>query len=294
MKIYDSNIERMRDPFVLVEDGVMYAYGTDWVCSKNVIGKLDGGWEEPVSVVDLPENHDIVTDKLSPDYSCWAPEVYKYNGEYYMFTTYRQKSRKTRGCTIFKAESPMGPFKPYSDGIITPEEWDCIDGTLYFEDGKPYMVFVHEWISTPDKIGRFAYARLSDDLKEIISEPVEMFRADDFSWTDYFVTDGCFMYQTKSEELLMLWSNFVSEQDGYAVALAKSDNGKLCGKWIHEKMLFTRVLSGKFDGGHGMIFEFEGKKYLSLHSPNSQNDGRKEKPVFVELREENDTLVAED
>ena len=135
MKIHTSDITKMRDPFVFVEGGIMYAYGTDWICSRNVTGSLESGWEEPVPVVELPENYGIVTDTSDIDYSNWAPEVYKYNGSYYMFTTYRLKSRKTRGCTVLKADNPMGPFRPHSDGIITPEEWDCIDATLYFENG---------------------------------------------------------------------------------------------------------------------------------------------------------------
>ena len=50
----ETKIRKMRDPFILVENGVYYAYGTgcngnDWNyttydCYKNTDGSLDGKW----------------------------------------------------------------------------------------------------------------------------------------------------------------------------------------------------------------------------------------------------------
>ena len=34
-KIIETNIERLRDPFVLTENGTRYMYGTNWVCYKS-------------------------------------------------------------------------------------------------------------------------------------------------------------------------------------------------------------------------------------------------------------------
>ncbi len=286
MTIVQSGIRQLRDPFMLIEDGVFYLYGTGWVCHRNKTGRLDTGWEEAKKVVELPADFDFEDNP-------WAPEVHRYNGAYYMFTTYTSTETHRRGCVIFRAEHPYGPFVPHSAGHITPREWDCIDGTLYMDDeGNPWMVFVHEWVSTPDNVGRFAAACLSDDLKTLISEPVELFRADDFAWTDRPVTDGCFMYRTQSGSLLMLWSNF--DESGYVTALVRSDNGRVDGHWQHDKLLFTRSVAGEYDGGHGMIFELEGQKWLSIHSPNAAEGDRLEMPIFVKVKEENDTLVCEE
>ena len=73
----------------------------------------------------------------------WAPEVHKYKGEYYMFATFT-KPNGLRGTYILKSDTPDGEFKPHSDGAVTPWEWECLDGTLYKEDGKVYCVFCHE------------------------------------------------------------------------------------------------------------------------------------------------------
>ena len=192
-----------------------------------------------------------------------------------------------------KADHPWGPFTYVSDGHITPKEWDCIDGTLYIDpDGQPWMVFVHEWTCQPDHVGTFAAAMLSPDLTHIISNPIELFRADAPKWATAGVTDGCFMYTTAQGTLLMLWSNFAA--DGYCVAIARSDNGRLDGNWSHdEERLFSKTVSGEYDGGHGMLFtDSNGQMYLSLHSPQTlEGATRLESPVFVPVREENNTLV---
>ena len=88
----------------------------------------------------------------------------------------------------------------------------------------------------------------------------------------------------------MIWSNF---SDGYCVGIARSDNGKIDGNWMQDdKLLYSKKLSGQYDGGHGMIFRsLSGQMYLSIHSPNSEQNGYSERPVFIAIREENGTLV---
>ena len=282
-KIIESSVEQLRDPCVLVENGVYYMYGTGWKCYKNTSGRLDGDWEDLGVVAKDPD--DVSGDR-------WAPEVHKYNGRYYMFTTYKSEKRGMRGCTVMRADSPEGPFVEISDGHVTPKEWDAIDATLYIDEkGEPWMVFVHEWTCMPNKIGRMAAAKLSDDLTHFVSEPIDLFGAKDAPWAVNGVTDGCWMYRTVGGRLLMLWSNW--DKYGYCVGIAYSDNGKIDGKWLHEeKVLFSRGENGKYDGGHGMIFtDTDGQMYLSIHSPNSSKLGRLEKPIFVPVREENETFV---
>ena len=220
-----------------------------------------------------------------------APEVHKYNGMYYMFTTYRSLTTARRGCTILKSESPEGPFVEITNGHIPPAEWDFIDGTFYVdEENQPWMVFVHEWVSTDDYFGRMAAAKLSEDLTHFISEPIELFRADDPAWATRGVTDGCFMYKTKDNQLLMLWSNF--DKEGYCVAIARSKNGKIDGEWVQDKQLFSKETFGQYDGGHGMIFtDVDGQMYLSIHSPNAPVGDRMEKPVIIPVFEECGTIV---
>lgn len=139
MKNTEINI---RDPFVLVEDGTYYMYGTR---AATCWGAADGfdcyvskdmeDWDGPFEVFHKPED-------FWADRNCWAPEVHKYRGFYYMFATFKDSSVHG-GTAILKSESPLGPFVMYSDRQITPKDWECIDGTFYVSpDGTPYMVFV--------------------------------------------------------------------------------------------------------------------------------------------------------
>ncbi len=279
-----TTIQKLRDPYIVVKDGVYYAYGTGWHCFKNDSGNLEGPWTD-LGVVASVANKD--TD--GGDH--WAPEVHKYNGAYYMFTTYRSKVTRHHGCIILKSDSPEGPFTEVTNGHITPADWDSIDGTLYVDpEGQPWMVFVHEWTCMPDGVGSFAAARLSEDLSHFISEPFELFKANEPEWARAGVTDGCWMYTTREGELLMIWSNF--DAFGYVVAVARSSNGRLDGEWSHEGLLFSKGMTGEYEGGHGMIFtDVDGQMYLSLHAPNTPVGDRQETPVFLAIEERDGKLV---
>lgn len=284
-----TDIQQLRDPCILVEDGVYYAYGTGWVCYKNTSGNLQGPWVCLGTVAS-------VSDPARDGGNHWAPEVHRYKGGYYMFTTYQSKETGRRGCTIMRSDSPEGPFCEITGGHVTPAEWDSIDGTLYVDpEGQPWMVFVREWVSAPGGVGSFAAAKLSEDLTHFISEPFELFKANEPSWAAHTVTDGCWMHTTAEGELLMLWSNF--DAHGYVVALAKSSNGRLDGEWIHEKeLLYSKAMTGEYDGGHSMLFTaHDGQTYLSFHSPNAPVGDRRETPVFLAIEEKDGRLVwAED
>ncbi len=275
----------LRDPCILNVDGTYYVYGTGWVYYKNTSGNLQGPWEGPFQ---------CVTEKpAESDSQYWAPEVHAYNGAYYMFTTYHKASNDHRGCVIMRSETPEGPFEMWSDGHVTPNDWDCIDGTLYVDpEGQPWMVFVHEWTCRPDGVGLMSVAKLSPDLKELISEPVDIFRADGASWgTGGTITDGPWLYTTRSGELLMIWSNF--DDAGYSVGIVRSSNGKIDGNWSHlDYQLFTKKVSMNYDGGHGMIFrDNDGQLYLSIHSPNSKDGNRKTLAIMVPIKEFGDMLL---
>ena len=199
-----SKIKKLRDPYIVVKDGVYYAHGTDWHCYKNATGDLSADWEDLGVVVQAPADDN--------GRQHWAPEVHFYQGAYYMITTYCSTKTGHRGCMVLKANHPAGPFVCISGGHVTPKTWDCIDGTLYIDkEGTPWMVFVHEWTCQPDHVGTFATAKMSPDLTVLVSEPMELFRADEPAWAVRGVTDGCFMYTTKQGELLMLWSNFTTD-----------------------------------------------------------------------------------
>ena len=281
MKLQDIHI---RDPFILLEGGRYYLYGSR---GNETWGKATGldvyesddlvSWSGPSVVFTPPEG-------FWADMHFWAPEVHQYHGKFYMFVSFKSETA-CRGTQILVADTPKGPFTLHSDGPVTPRDWECLDGTLYIDRyGKPYMVFCHEWLQVKD--GEMCAVRLSDDLKQAVGEPFLLFRASEPDWAlkdkTEFVTDGPWMYRTASGKLLMLWSS--SAANGYVEAIAYSDNGDVTGRWQHQKQLLFDQ-----DGGHGMIFTSkEGKLFFILHNP---NNSPMERPVILPLEERDGTLA---
>lgn len=276
----------IRDPCILVSDGKYYMYGTGaaWSGYGCYVSEDLENWAGPFTVYTFPEGH-------TADGDYWAPECVEYEGNFYLFATYHDSVLNHRGTAVFKASSPLGPFEQISDGFATPNDWDSIDGTLYVDNsGQPWMIFVHEWTSTDDGIGRMCVAKMSDDLSSLISEPKEIFRADDGKCSmNRHVTDGPYIHTCEDGKLIMLWSNF--SDDGYAVGMAESYS--IDGEWKQQpRLLFHRDISGTdYDGGHGMLFtDNDGRLMLSVHSPNSSGEGYHETAVFHEVVEVNGTL----
>lgn len=279
LKNSDINI---RDPFVLVYKETYYLYGTraaNFGCCTGGFDVYKGkdleNWEEPIQVFDS-EKYGL--NKMAN----WAPEVHEYNGRFWMFATFVAESGM-RGTYILESDSPEGPFVPHTEDPVTPEEWECLDGTLYIEDGKPYLVFCHEHTQITD--GTVCFAPLADDLSHITEEPKVIFKASDFltkevTEAEHGITDGPYMHRLKNGTLLLIWSTV---ENGYKQCVAVSENGKISGKFTHLEPIF------KDDGGHGMVFrDFEGKLRLTLHCPNIQGS---ERPVFFEIHETEETIT---
>lgn len=279
MKAYDFKI---RDPFILPWEGTYYLYASDYSHDFIVYTSSDlENWTAPVKVTALPKNFWATKD-------FWAPEVHVYQGSFYLFATMYSEKRN-RGTQIFRSDSPLGPFVPISEGPATPEDWMCLDGTLFVEDGTPYMVFCHEWLQIHN--GTMCYMPMSSDLSHAIEEPKVMFSAADYPFVRRcpavrshpgggYVTDGPFLHRSKTGELLMIWSSF--GEKGYLQSVLRSDNGKLSGNWHHQNLLFET------DGGHGMLFTgFDGQLRLALHYPNSGP----ERLTLFSVKEEDGTLT---
>ena len=133
--------------------------------------------------------------------------------------------------------------------------------------------------------------RLSEDLTATEGEITELFSANEPEWANgRKVTDGCFMVKTKSGKLLMTWSN--TSANGYCVGISESESGLVTGPWKHGDLLYSRLFSGDYDGGHGMIFKtIEGELMMSIHSPNKPApDGTEERVILIPIEDTGSTL----
>ena len=239
-----------------------------------------------------------------------AAEVHKIGDKYYYAGTWSDHSELIEQVPrrynvphnqtyLLRADNPEGPYTSFAiePGYdYQPHDWDCIDGTLYEENGKIYMIFVHEWTQIID--GTMDYIELAPDLSYTVSEkPITMFRATEAPWVTEmnasgeatfglkmpgWVTDGPQMFRTQTGKLGMLWSSWGKER--YAQGIAYSESGTIAGPWVQEEEAFMANNSG-----HGMLFKtFEGKLIFVVHHA-SENGPRK--PQYWNVDDSGDKLV---
>jgi len=293
-----------RDPFIVADRKSKTYYLYRSASTPEGLGGVEAftskdlkTWTGPERVFTVPKDN-FITGKV------WAPEVHAYKGAWYLFATLntdRQWAETVpgwpaftyRGTQIFRADSPAGPFLPLGKELTTPREFMALDGTLWVEDGKPYMVFCHEWVQVVD--GTFEVMPLKADLSAAAGEPVKLFSASEAAWTTKirewtgtdgrkqgaFVSDGNFLYKTRGGVLLMLWSSFKNGK--YSVAISRSVSGRLAGPWTcDDAPIFEE------GGGHPMVFkDFDGSLNLVFHQPNSGHSH----PVILPLEDTGKTLV---
>ncbi len=165
MKASDIHI---RDPFVFpdpqsrkyylfgtTDEDCWYADGVGFDCyeSDDLID-----WRGPIPAF-RPEGGFWATLNF------WAPEVYYYNEKYYMLASFKRPGRY-RGTQVLSADVIQGPYCCISDGPITPDNWECLDGTLFIDSNNdPWIVFCLEWKQVHN--GAIFAMRLSQDLEPI-------------------------------------------------------------------------------------------------------------------------------
>ena len=93
----------IRDPFVLVEDGKYYMYGTrgstcwgpatgfDVYVSDNL-----EDWSDPVAIF---END----GSFWSDINYWAPEVHKYKDKFYLFASFKSETNSSSAASLIFA-----------------------------------------------------------------------------------------------------------------------------------------------------------------------------------------------
>jgi hypothetical protein len=283
------------DPFVVADAqaGIYYLYtgGSPRLHGMDRYGVLAyksrnlTEWEGPYVVFTIPDGA-----WAHPQHGAWAPEVHAHNGRYYLFVTLHHNDKplegeghggyplQRRGTVVAVSDSLEGPFELMdSDEPIAPSEHMTLDGSLYIdEEGSPWMVYCHEWVQTAD--GTIEAVRLRDDLSGRSSEPIHLFDGSAAPWDNgdhpadssqrsMYVTDGCQLYRTSGNRLVMLWSTY--EAGSYVQTIARSVSGKLEGPWEQLEPLV------RDDSGHGMLFRnFEGSWMLIVHSPFKMPDSR--------------------
>ncbi|MBQ4088183.1 MAG: GNAT family N-acetyltransferase [Clostridia bacterium] len=275
---------RIRDPYIVPHNGMYYLYGTigDGSGEKNLYVHKSTNledWSEPTVIFTL-------SDDSWGKAELWAPEVHRYQDRFYLFVSILGK-HGLRGTQIAVSDTPDGIFEPLTNRPATPVARSCIDGTLYVENGTPYIVYSHDW---PDcyrpqdgyYVGEICAQELTKDLKEPVGEPFLLFESLEAPFSaaspvthDFYgktVTrygsDGPFIMKLSDGSLQLTWSPIPG--GNYIVGAAISKSGSIRGEWSHmQELIFEN------NGGHAMFFEDFDKSYkVCMHYPERTPDER--------------------
>jgi len=288
----------LSDPFILADHktNMYYMTGTGGRLWKSKDMKL---WDGPYTITQTDSN-----SWMGPGPMIWAAEIHPYKNRYYYFATFTNRTViidsvkgnkiERRASHILVSDNPGGPYVPMKDSIYLPADKPTLDGTFWIDkDGKPYMVYCYEWLQNWN--GTIEKIELKPDLSGSVGTGKVLFRASDSPWSrekdehgndkPNKVTDGPYLFTTKTGRLGMLWTSWI--YDVYTQGVAYSESGTLDGPWMQEKAPITPP-----DYGHGMLFyTLNGKLLMSIHSHKIMNGRTVRVPHLFEADLSGDKLV---
>lgn len=298
----------MRDPFILTDrkQNCYFLYGTDMMTCDGAANV------DPCFLCYVSEDLEnfygpyIVFEPEKGFWGVknyWAPEVYEYEGKYYMLASFKGGIKEDRGTAVLVADAPEGPFREHSHGHVTLPGHECLDGTLYIEEGQPWVIFCHEW--TEIYYGKIKALPLEKDLSKVEDYKKELLlvdtQTDGIPWIRQmrddrvgktgYLTDAPFLYKMKNGRLLLLWSSYAVNENGgkggYVVAGCVSKSGRLEGPWEHLEHPLLDV-----NAGHGALFlDLHKQLRLVLHTNDTAHG--EEHPMILSVKENEEGLLIE-
>ena len=243
------------DPFIMLHNGVYYAYGTASADGIEVYTSDDlCTWQAPERRLAL-HKYDVYGDRWF-----WAPEIYHVNGKFYMYY-----SGDEHIC-VATADNPLGPFRQdVKQPMIDSEK--CIDNSLFIDDdGKPYLFYcrfndgLNIWV-----------AELEDNLLDIKKETMQKCINVSQPWEEVWprVNEGAYVIK-RNGVYYMTYSANSYESPFYGIGVATATNIK--GPWTkYDKNPIYQNVGDLVGIGHSAMFtDKEGKLRIVFHSHRSK------------------------
>lgn len=244
------------DPFIMLHNGVYYAYGTH--SGDGIVVFISDDlktWRQPENLENGLALHknDVWADRWF-----WAPEVYFINGKFYMYY-----SADEHIC-VAVSDSPLGPFKQKEKKPMLDGE-KSIDNSLFIDDGKPYLFFdrfndgLNIWV-----------AELEDNLIDI--KPETMHKCINVSqpWEEVWprVNEGAYVLKHNGK-YYMTYSANSYESPFYGIGFAVAEN--VNGPWVkYEKNPIFQKPGSLVGVGHSAMFtDKDGNLRIAFHAHNS-------------------------
>lgn len=264
-----AGVITLADPTIFYEDGVYYLTGT-----------LDGSGFIMYSSPDLVHwercgyatgQRALYKDDVFGDKGFWAPQIFKYDGSYYMAYTANEL------IAIAKSNDPAGPFK-MEQKVELPHNTGQIDPFVFIDDdGTKYMYYVRF-----DGGNTLYVCELTDDFTSIKDGTVKKCLGAELDWewrrnyNDGRITEGPSVFKDGEYYYLLYSANTYQDID-YAVGYAYSKSPK--GPWTKlDHPFLSRHNIGINGTGHGDLFKDENGQWyyvFHVHASNTQVQTRR-------------------
>lgn len=247
------------DPFIMLWDNIYYAYGTFAEDGIAVFVSDDLlTWRVPKEV---PNGLALHKNDVWGDRWFWAPEVYHVNGTFYMYF-----SADEHIC-VATSNNPLGPFKQQIKKPMIDDE-KCIDNSLFFDDGKPYLLF-----NRFNDGNTIWIAELEENLEQLKPETmVECIHVSQ-PWEEVWprVNEGSFITKNNNINYLTYSANSYESQF-YGVGFATAS--AITGPWTKYPNNPILQKPGSLVGvGHSAMFtDKEGQLRIVFHAHNSNQN----------------------
>ncbi len=169
-----NSIGDFPDPFVLVDNGLYFAYATNGQ-GKNVqvLRSSDRLAWTPLADA-MPE---LPSWARTTGSFVWAPEVIKLGGRYLLYFTARDKTIDKQCIGVAVANKPEGPFKDVSSQPLVCQvaEGGTIDASPFLDGGKLFLYFKNDGNCCGQPTWLYAQELAADGLS-LLGAPVRLLR----------------------------------------------------------------------------------------------------------------------
>jgi len=227
----------LADPYILLHDGIYYAYGTN---PENHIGVYTSknlrSWKMA--------HETLNSDAMWGEHLFWVPEVY-YIKEKKRFLMYYTSD--DRICAAW-SDSPLGPFSQEEKKPMLDDR--CVDNTLFIDDDGQAYTFFNKFDDGMTIWG----AELEDDLTTIRQGTMKQCLCTSQKWEEVWpkVNEGAFMVKHKGIYYMIYSGNsHLSQYYGIGFATASSP----LGPWTkYDKNPILQKPANLLGSGHSTLF----------------------------------------
>lgn len=223
--VNQSAIKSIGDPFILPAEGAYWCYATSSSAGFSV-------WRSE-NLLQWERQKELAYQASSDSWggaNFWAPEVYLWQGRYYLFYSAKLRSAETMRIGIAVADQPQGPFVDIENEPLFDPGYAIIDASFFAEGDDAYLLYSRD--CSENAIGErheshLYGVRLKPDLSGIEGDPVLLTQPDQaweqFSGPDWLWNEGPIIEKHEGRYWLFYSANYYAGKE-YGVGAAVADH----------------------------------------------------------------------